>query len=100
MSESYFLDRDNRNTHDWEPLSTSVRRTREDDRLAFAEAALKEAKDHLIVQDRVRVVHAERVGAIVEHNIRMWNPFAEIGLCSRSTARVMLTCCAHLETIA
>ena len=62
------------------PLAAGARGAREHDRLALAEAALQHVEDHLVVDDGVRVVHPHRVRAVVEHDLRVRYPLAEVRL--------------------
>ena len=78
------------------PLSTSRRGTREHDSLALPEPPLQQPEDHLIVDDRERVMHAQWVGSIVEDYVCMRDPLSEIGLW-RSTFGMISALSRHNE---
>lgn len=63
------------------PLATGTGSTGKNDRFALAKTPFKHVEDHLVVDDRVRVVHPHRIGAIVEYYLCMWYSLSEVGLC-------------------
>lgn len=85
--------------HHREALPAHRTRSRKDDRLADAKAALQQLKDELVVHDRVRVVHPHRVRAVVEHDLRVRDALAKVRLRRSASVWRSRDAVAHLEGV-